>query len=72
MTQSAIAEVRCMVNEDKLKREKVKFMDLKRDRKMDLILVDKVRKEEVAATLEKNHLLEIEVDGIRKDMYINY
>ena len=56
--------------EDELKREKVKCMDLKRDWKIDLILVEKVRKKELAAVLEKNHLLEIEVDDIRKDMKV--
>ena len=70
MTQSAIAEVRCTVMEDELKREKVKCMDLKRDWKTDLILVEKVQKEELAAALEKNHLLEIELDCIRKDMQV--
>ena len=45
-------------------------MDLKRDWKMDLILVEKVQKEELTAALENNHLLEIEVDDIRKDMKV--
>ena len=37
---------------------------------MDLILVKKVQKEELTAALEKNHLLDTEVDGIRKDMQV--
>ena len=55
--------------EDELKREKVKYMELKRDWKIHLILLEKVRKKELAAVLEKIHLLEIEVDGIRKDIH---
>ena len=45
-------------------------MDLKRDWKIDLILVEKVRNKELAAALEKNHLREIEVDGIIKDVQV--
>ena len=37
---------------------------------MDLILVKKVQKEELTAALEKNHLLDTEVDGVRKDVQV--